>query len=123
MITMSTIRLRLPDSLHQTLRELAAKEKVSINQLISLAVEEKVSALATEDCLGTPAGRASREKFLRAMAKIPDVEPDEGDRLSPLAWPSREMQPSCGDSRRRKWKGQPRSRLIPVVDLNTGDAP
>ena len=41
---MSTISLRLPDSLHQTLRELAAKEKVSINQLITLAVAEKAAA-------------------------------------------------------------------------------
>ncbi len=49
---MSTISLRLPDSLHQTLRDLAAKEQVSINQLIALAVAEKVSALATEDYLG-----------------------------------------------------------------------
>jgi uncharacterized membrane protein len=39
---MSTISLRLPDSLHQTLRVLAAKEQVSINQLIALAVAEKV---------------------------------------------------------------------------------
>ena len=45
---MSTISLRLPDSLHQTLRELAAKEQVSIHQLITLTVAEKVSALATD---------------------------------------------------------------------------
>ena len=78
---MSTISLRLPDSLHQKLRDLAAKEQVSINQLIALAVAEKVSALATEDYLGVRAGRASRKKFLRAMSKVPDAEPDERDRL------------------------------------------
>jgi len=78
---MSTISLRLPDSLHQSLRTLAAKEQVSINQFIALAVAEKVSALATEDFLGARAQRASREKFLRAMAKVADAEPDECDRL------------------------------------------
>lgn len=78
---MSTISLRLPDSLHQTLRELAAKEQVSINQLITLAVAEKVSALATEDYLGARAKRASRKKFLRAMAKVPDTKPDKRDQL------------------------------------------
>jgi hypothetical protein len=78
---MSTISLRLPDSLHQSLRDLAAKEQVSINQLIALAVAEKVSALATEDYLGVRAKRASRKKFLRAMAKVPDTDPDERDRL------------------------------------------
>lgn len=78
---MSTISLRLPDSLHQSLRTLAAKEQVSINQFIALAVAEKVSALATEDFLGARAERASRKKFLRAMAKVADAEPDECDRL------------------------------------------
>ena len=78
---MSTISLRLPDSLHQTLRDLAAKEHVSINQLISVAVAEKVSALATEDYLGARAQRASRKEFLRAMGKVPDAEPDQRDRL------------------------------------------
>ena len=78
---MSTISLRLPDSLHDSLRSLAKQEGVSINQLITLAVAEKISALATEDYLGARAKRASRKKFLRAMAKVADVEPDERDRL------------------------------------------
>ena len=43
---MSTISLRLPDSLHRAVRDLARKEKVSMDQMISVAVAEKVSALA-----------------------------------------------------------------------------
>jgi len=78
---MSTISLRLPDSLHETLRGLAEKDNVSINQLITLAVAEKISALATEEYLGVRAKRASRKKFLRAMAKVPDVEPEHYDHL------------------------------------------
>jgi hypothetical protein len=54
---------------------------VSINQLITLAVAEKVSALATEDYLGVRAKRASRDKFLQAMAKVADAEPEEHDRI------------------------------------------
>jgi hypothetical protein len=63
------------------LRDLAAKEQVSINQLIALAVAEKVSALATEDYLGVRAKRSSRKKFLWAMSKVADAEPDGRDRL------------------------------------------
>lgn len=48
---MSTISLRLPDSLHAQVRELALKENVSINQLITLALAEKLSALMTEEYL------------------------------------------------------------------------
>ena len=78
---MSTISLRLPNYLHDTLRELAQEEQVSINQLIVLAIAEKVSALMAEDYLAKRAGRGDRAKFEAAMAKVPDVEPEEYDRL------------------------------------------
>lgn len=78
---MSSISLRLPDSLHEQARKLAKKEKVSINQLITLAVAEKVSALMTEDYLETRAALGDRKKFERAMSKVAQVEPEEYDRL------------------------------------------
>ena len=78
---MSTISLRLPDSLHKSARELAKKENISINQLVMLALAEKVSALATEDYLAERAKRGSKAKFDQAMSKVADVEPAEYDRL------------------------------------------
>jgi hypothetical protein len=78
---MSTISLRLPESLHEQARELAAKEDISINQLITLALAEKLSALMTEDYLSERAKRGSRAKFDAALAKVADVEPDPIDRL------------------------------------------
>lgn len=77
---MATLSLRLPDSLHRHLKELADKEGVSINQLISTAVAEKMSALMTEDLLGAMAREGNREEFERVLAKVPDVEPDPQDR-------------------------------------------
>jgi hypothetical protein len=55
------------------LRTLAKKENVSINQLATLALAEKVSALATEDYLDDRANRGNRAKFDRAMSKIPNA--------------------------------------------------
>lgn len=78
---MSTFSLRLPDSLHRQVRILAEKESVSINQLITLALAEKISALMTEDYLTERAQRGSREKFARVMVKVAQVEPEEYDRL------------------------------------------
>jgi predicted transcriptional regulator len=78
---MSTISLRLPESLHERVRELAEMENVSINQLITLALAEKVSALMTEEYLGKRAKHGDRRRFLRAMAKVGDVEPEERDKL------------------------------------------
>lgn len=78
---MSTISLRLPTSLHGSLRDLAKRESISINQLATLALAEKVSALLTEEYLSARAGRGDRAKFERALAKVADVEPDAEDRL------------------------------------------
>jgi hypothetical protein len=78
---MSTINFQLPDSLHRKARELAEQEHISINQLITVALAEKISALITEDYLGERAKRGSRAKFEKAMAKVADVEPEEYDRL------------------------------------------
>jgi hypothetical protein len=76
---MGALSLRLPESLHKKLGEVAEKEGVSINQFISSAVAEKMSALMTEEYLATRAKRASRSKFEAVLAKVSDVEPDESD--------------------------------------------
>ncbi len=78
---MSTVNVQLPESLHNTLKELSEKEGVSINQFITLAVSEKMSALLTVDYLKKRAERGSREAFEQIMAEVPDVEPEEYDRL------------------------------------------
>jgi len=78
---MSTISLRLPESLHQTVRKLAQKESVSINQLITLALAEKISALMTDLYLKDRAQHASRKKFLRGLSKVPDGAPEKRDRF------------------------------------------
>ena len=61
---------------------MAEKESVSINQLVTLALAEKISALMTAEYLETRAKRGSRKKFERAMVKVPKVKPEEYDRLS-----------------------------------------
>ena len=78
---MSTISLRLPNSLHNKVRELAKQENVSINQFITLALAEKISALATEDYLEERAARGQRDRFEQALAKVADVEPLPQDAL------------------------------------------
>jgi hypothetical protein len=78
---MSIIKLHLPESLLQAVRELAKEDNISINQFITLAVAEKVSALMTEAYLTERANRGNRAKFDAALAKVADVEPEEQDRL------------------------------------------
>lgn len=78
---MSTLSIRLPNSLHERVRELAKREGVSINQFVSTAVAEKLSALMTEEYLNERAKRGSRKKFEAALSRVPDVEPEDNDRI------------------------------------------
>ena len=78
---MSTLSVRLPNSLHRRLRELARDEGVSMNQIISAAVGEKLAALMTLDHLKQRAKRSDKNAFDRILERVPDTEPDEGDRL------------------------------------------
>ena len=78
---MSTISLRLSESLHESARKLAQQEGISINQLISSAVAEKISALQTEEYLEARAKRGNRRKLEKALSKVRDIEPEPEDRL------------------------------------------
>ncbi len=78
---MTTLSLRLPESLHRKLSELAEAEGVSINQLISSAAAEKVAAIMTEEYLARRAKRASRSKFDASLRKVPKAPPLPGDEL------------------------------------------
>ena len=76
---MSALSLRLPDSLHNHIRELAQQEGVSINQLTTTAIAEKMSALWTEDYLQQRAKKGSRAKFKRILDQVPSRKPIDGD--------------------------------------------
>ncbi len=78
---MSTLSLRIPDSLHNEVKSLVKKEGISINQFISSAVAEKMSALLTEQYLLKRSKRGNKQQFFEAMSKVPDIEPDEIDKL------------------------------------------
>ena len=78
---MSALSVRLPNSLHRNLRELAKRDSVSMNQLISSAVGEKLAALMTEDYLAR-AKRGSRAAYAAALRKVPAAAPGERDTQS-----------------------------------------
>jgi len=78
---MSSLSLRLPDSLHRNLRALAERENISINQFIATAVAEKAAALLTVEYLEQRGGRANTKVIDSLLARVPDVPPIPGDEL------------------------------------------
>ena len=78
---MSSLSLRLPESVHEKIRELAERDNISINQFIATAVAEKAAALLTVDYLETRARRADTKLLDRLLKRAPDVPPIPGDEL------------------------------------------
>jgi hypothetical protein len=77
----TTLSLRLPNSIHKQLKEYAEKDGISMNQFIATAVAEKIASLATIEYLEQRGQRGSQDKFKAVLAQVPDVEPEEEDKL------------------------------------------
>jgi hypothetical protein len=73
---MSALSIRLPESLHKNARLFASQEGISVNQLISTALAEKLAALGAQEYLEARAAHGARAKFDAALALVPDVHPD-----------------------------------------------
>lgn len=77
---MSTLSIRIPDSLHASVKRFSKEDHVSINQFIAAAVAEKVTALETENYLNQRAGSGSKDKFNEILSKVPNTEPEQHDK-------------------------------------------
>jgi hypothetical protein len=80
----SNFALRLQPSLLDEARKLAESEGVALNQLINVAVAEKISALRTEEYFAARARRANPGKIARILKRLGKGNaPAQGDELSP----------------------------------------
>ncbi len=74
--------LRVQSSLLDEARKVAEAEGVALNQLINVALAEKLSALRTESYFRERAVRADRRKALRILKKAGGANPPiAGDEL------------------------------------------
>jgi predicted chitinase len=76
---MSTFALRLPDSLYAHARKLAEQDQASLNQFITVAVAEKVSALNAAAFFAERAGVSKPSDFASFLAMVSERSPLEGD--------------------------------------------
>lgn len=82
----SNFALRLQPSLMEEARKAAESEGVALNQLINVALAEKVSALRTEEYFQERIRRANRAETLRILDRAGKGNPPvEGDEL-PRDW-------------------------------------
>ncbi|MEO7297058.1 MAG: hypothetical protein ABI042_00630 [Verrucomicrobiota bacterium] len=78
---MKTIEAQIPEPVLKQAQELAERENVPLEQIISLAVAQSVGVWSNESYVAMRAKRGNQEKFLQALKEVPDVEPADYDRL------------------------------------------
>lgn len=78
---MTSLTIRLPESVHRTIKALAARDGVSVNQFIASAAAEKMASVMTLDYLRAEAAQGRREDFLAVLDKAPAQAPVPGDEL------------------------------------------
>lgn len=79
---MTSLTIRIPESWHKNIQDLARREGVSVNQFIASAAGEKMASLLTLDYLRQEAAAGRRDEFERFLAAVPDREADAGDELT-----------------------------------------
>jgi hypothetical protein len=76
---MSTLSIRIPDSIHESVKRISRDDHVSINQFIASAITEKITAMDTEIYLMKRGQSGSRESFLKVLDRVSDQEPEDYD--------------------------------------------
>lgn len=80
---MSAIQIELPDQVHRRAVELARQSSMPLDRLMVVALVEKLSTMYPDETLKERGKRGTREGFDEFMKGVPDVEPEEHDRLPP----------------------------------------
>ena len=78
---MTSLQITMPDEIREKAAAVARKQHISLDELMLRALTEKLSFLVPDPYLEKRARRATKRGFDKFMAQVPDVPPDECDRL------------------------------------------
>jgi len=73
------LQIDIPDALAQQVTDLAAKQHVSLSQVVAAALTAQVSAAATRPSIAERAQRVDWPKVDDILARVPDAPPLPGD--------------------------------------------
>ena len=78
---MTALHVMVPEDVQQKAREVADQEHITLDELTTQALMEKLSAMIPDPYLEARAKRGDRKKFFEVLAGVPDVPPDDYDRI------------------------------------------
>ena len=73
-----TLNVTVPDAMYRQIADLAARQQVSVERIVTAALAEQLSGWSRVEQM---AERGNRERFLAALEKVPAAEPAPEDRL------------------------------------------
>jgi hypothetical protein len=76
---MSTLEVKIPDLLLKQVNEVAVKEKVSVDQIVSIALAAQVSASQARESISSRAKRVGWQRVDDILARVPAIPPLPGD--------------------------------------------
>jgi len=78
---MTTINTKIPDTLFRQAKTIADREEMTLDQFIALALASQISSWEIGKTFTERAMRGDWEKAREVLAKAPDVEPEDSDKL------------------------------------------
>ncbi len=78
---MSALTIELPEQLHQKAREVAAARKLSVDELVAIALSQSLGRLVGDEYLERRAARSTGEGLKEFLAQASNEEPPASDRL------------------------------------------
>jgi hypothetical protein len=78
---MKSLTAQISDDLYQEIEKLAIQKRISLDQLVEIALSSQVLASEQLDYLQERGKRGSLKQFKEILAKVPANEPEEYDRL------------------------------------------
>ncbi|MBX3265644.1 MAG: hypothetical protein KF831_02970 [Acidobacteria bacterium] len=79
---MTTISAKIPETLFRRALAIAEREEITLDQFIAIAVASQISSWGTGKSFEERAAKGNWDEFRKILAKAPDVEPAEEDRLN-----------------------------------------
>jgi hypothetical protein len=77
---MKTLEAQVPDILVEEVKELAAKQNATVDQIVCLALAAQVSAWRTRESIASRA-KLDWQKVDDILGRVPDVPPQPADEL------------------------------------------
>ncbi|MCW1967197.1 MAG: hypothetical protein KIH69_003630 [Anaerolineae bacterium] len=78
---MTQLQTKIPDYLYQQVSQLSEREHIEIDQIVAMALSAHVALWLNEDFLQKRGRRGSWERFQQRLENVPNVEPDDYDKL------------------------------------------